>query len=53
MLYVPSAVAPDLVSDLVTGWTADVAGAATIVPDGCVDVLCISMGVIRVCGPET
>ncbi|PKW15281.1 helix-turn-helix domain-containing protein [Saccharopolyspora spinosa] len=53
MLYVPSAVAPDLASDLVTGWTADVAGAATIVPDGCVDVLWISTGVIRVCGPET
>ena len=53
MLYLPAAVAPDLVPDLVTGWTADVAGEATLVPDGCVDVLWISTGAIRVCGPET
>ncbi|QUH01337.1 helix-turn-helix domain-containing protein [Saccharopolyspora erythraea] len=53
MLYTSSAVAPDLVTDLVTGWTADVGGQASLVPDGCVDVLWISTGVVRVCGPET
>ncbi|MEV5535395.1 helix-turn-helix domain-containing protein [Saccharopolyspora shandongensis] len=53
MRYVSSMVAPDLASDLVTGWTADVPGISTVVPDGCVDVLWISTGAIRVCGPET
>lgn len=49
----PTAPSPDLSSDVVTGWTARVAGQHRLVPDGCVDVLWIDNGTAWVCGPET
>lgn len=49
----PTAPAPDLASDMVTGWTAQVEGQHRLVPDGCVDVLWIDNGTAWVCGPET
>lgn len=51
--YVPSAPAPDLSRDLVTGWAARIEGRHQLIPDGCVDVLWIDNGTAWVCGPET
>ncbi|GAA3731678.1 AraC-like DNA-binding protein [Spinactinospora alkalitolerans] len=51
--YAPSTVAAGLSRDLVTGWTARIEGEHRLLPDGCVDVLWIDDGTVRVCGPET
>lgn len=51
--YQPVAPSADLSEALVCGWTVRTHGQQLLVPDGCIDVLCLADGTIRVCGPET
>jgi AraC-like DNA-binding protein len=45
---------PDELSPvLVCSWTAEPTGRHRLVPDGCVDIVCLSSGRVVLCGPET
>lgn len=42
----------DLADDVACSWSAEVAGAHLLVPDGCIDLLWLDSGHVVVCGPE-
>lgn len=51
--YVERAAPADLAGEVACTWTMQTAGAMTLVPDGCLDLLWIEGGRFVVCGPET
>jgi AraC-like DNA-binding protein len=51
--YIPVFPPADLSPVLVCSWTAVPTGRHRLVPDGCVDIVCLSSGRIMLCGPET
>jgi AraC-like DNA-binding protein len=51
--YEPMRPPDELSPVLVCSWTAEPTGRHRLVPDGCIDIVCLSTGRVVLCGPET